>query len=482
MTAEQFTPTAEQLAIIEAATSTEDNLQISALAGAAKTSTLVLIAEALASTTILCLAFNKKIATEMQERLPTNCTAMTLNSLGHRIWAQTIGKRLVLNTKKTYELVSAAIEALPPKDEKNHAYETMADIMRMVDSAKTAGYVPDGHFPNTKPLMGDDEIYAWFDDEPTDTQWDIIRSVTIESIARGLRGEIDFNDQILLPAIFPVSMPVYPLVLVDEAQDLSALNHRILRKLVKKRLIAVGDECQAIYGFRGAHEDSMRLLQETFSTRRLFLSISFRCPIAVVEAARWRAPMMKYPDWAKPGSVTSLPKWTADSIPDDAAIICRNNAPLFRTALRLLKAGRYPQIIGNDVGKALLKILRKFGPLSTPQESVLVSIQNWKQERLTKTRSPGSIHDQAECLTLFAEQGKDLGDAIAYAEHIFNSQGPILLMTGHKSKGLEFPDVFILDQHLLRLEDGGQDRNVKYVMQTRAKNSLTYIETEGWQG
>ena len=83
--------------------------------------------------------------------------------------------------------------------------------------------------------------------------------------------------------------------------------------------------------------------------------------------------------------------------------------------------------------------------------------------------------DQAECLMLFAEQGQELGDAIAYAEHIFASQGPIMLMTGHKSKGLEFNNVFILDQHLIR--DEGQDRNLRYVMQTRTKDTLTYINT-----
>ena len=91
-----FTPTPEQLRIISAASSTPDNLIISALAGAAKTSTLVLIAEALPKTSILCISFNKKIATEMKERLPANCTSMTLNSLGHRVWGDTLGKRLAL--------------------------------------------------------------------------------------------------------------------------------------------------------------------------------------------------------------------------------------------------------------------------------------------------------------------------------------------------------------------------------------------------
>lgn len=471
-----MTPTPEQEAIVAAATTTEDNLIISALAGAAKTSTLVLIAQALPQTSILCLAFNKKIAEEMTERLPSNCVAMTLNSLGHRVWGQTLGKRLVLNTKKTYELVKSHIEAMPKGDNKTHAFESMADIMRMIDLAKASGWVPDNHFPNAKPVVDDLEVFNLFEEEPTDVQWEIIQAVYVEGLKQALRAQIDFNDQILLPAVFHCTFPQFPLVLVDEAQDLSPVNHRILQKLAKRRLIAVGDECQAIYGFRGADENSMTFLREKFSMRQLSLSISFRCPSSVVNHARWRAPNMQSPSWAKIGEVRTLKSWGPADIPDNAAILCRNNAPLFRTALRLLRAGRYPRILGNDIGKNLLKILKKFGPSNTPKASVLSAIDQWREEKLKKTRSPGSIEDQAECLRLFAEQGKDLGDAIAYAEHIFESQGPILLMTGHKSKGLEFDDVFILDEHLIK--DEGQDRNIRYVMQTRAKNTLTYIRSD----
>ena len=66
-----FTPTQEQLDIIAAATDTSDNLIISALAGAAKTSTLELIANALPDVNIITLAFNKAIAEEMKSRLPS---------------------------------------------------------------------------------------------------------------------------------------------------------------------------------------------------------------------------------------------------------------------------------------------------------------------------------------------------------------------------------------------------------------------------
>lgn len=474
----EFTPTEEQLAIVDAAKNSNDNLLVSALAGAAKTSTLVLIAEAQKSKPMLCLAFNKKIATEMEERLPGNCTSKTLNGLGHAAWGSFLGKRLILNTKKTYDLVLGEIQALRGED-KDFMYSVMSETMKMVDSAKTAGYVPTGRYELAKGLMDDDELFNWFDEEPDELQFKIIKSVYLASMDKAMKGEIDFNDQILMPTVMPAQFPQFPVVLVDEAQDLSALNHKMLRKIAKGRLIAVGDECQAIYGFRGAHQDSMRLLQETFNMKKLILSISFRCPQSIVKHAQWRAPHMRWPEWAKEGVINTKATWDNTTIPDHAAVICRNNAPLFRMAMRLLKAGRYPQLIGNDIGKSIVKQMRKFGVPQIPQDQVFIAINSWKEEKLKKSRSPGSVHDQAACMMVFAEQGRDLGEAIAYAEHIFASNGPIQLMTGHKSKGLEFEDVFILDRKLINIQEG-QEKNLLYVMQTRSKNTLTYIETEGY--
>lgn len=88
-----YAPSEEQVAVVNAAVSTKENLLISALAGAAKTSTLKLLAHALPDVNMICLAFNKAIATEMAAELPSNCTSMTLNSLGHRVWGQYVRTR-----------------------------------------------------------------------------------------------------------------------------------------------------------------------------------------------------------------------------------------------------------------------------------------------------------------------------------------------------------------------------------------------------
>lgn len=472
-----FTPTAEQQLIIDNARNTANNIIISALAGAAKTSTLVMLAEALPDVSMLCLAFNKKIATEMTERLPANCTAMTLNSLGHRTWAEAIGKRLTLDTKKNYDLLSMFVQKLSKK-EQEIAYEEFSDTLKLIEMSKSCGHIPDNKFKQAKRLMSNQDFFDHLEDEPSALQERLIIEVATASIEQGLGGKIDFSDQILLPTLFPAMFPSYPLVLIDEAQDLSALNHATLRKMVKRRLIAVGDSNQAIYGFRGAHEDSMNMLQRQFNMTSFTLSISFRCPISVVKAAQWRAPHMRWPEWAIEGEVKHFTEWNASTVPQTAAIICRNNAPLFNMAIKLLKNGRYPQIIGNDIGKYLLKVMKKFGKGTMERAQVMVAISEWAEEKKKKTRNPAKIDDQAACLRIFADQGDTLSDALAYAEHLFASQGPIQLMTGHKAKGLEFDTVFILDKHLIRVEEGKQEPNLLYVCQTRAKRALYYVESE----
>lgn len=480
------TPTPEQTAIIDAATSSTDNLIVSALAGAAKTSTLVMLADALAAEQprmeILCLAFNKKIAVEMAERLPPTCKSMTLNSLGYRTWANALGhSRLNVNFKKGFEIMQAVIEEQTSGDRKE-LYPQMGELMRVVSFGKACGYVPTGEWEDrAKRLMDDGDFFSHIEQKLSSLEEDVVRECSIRSIKAALKGECDFDDQILMPTVFGGAFPLFKLTLVDEAQDLSALNHAMLRKICgTRRLIAVGDQCQAIYGFRGAHEDGMAELKRKFEMRELTLTTSFRCAKSVVAAAQWRAPLMRAPDWAVEGSVTHVTRWTAADLASDAAIICRNNAPLFALAIKLLKAGRPAELGGKDIVQVITKVMSKFGDQRMAQLEVLDNIDSWlaKEKAKTKPRAHGSLEDRAECMRIFALQGDTLGDALHYARHIADLHSPLKLLTGHKSKGLEFETVYFLDQQLVR--DEGQDINLRYVIITRAKRDLVYITSDGY--
>jgi len=274
---------------------------------------------------------------------------------------------------------------------------------------------------------------------------------------------------------------------VDEAQDLSPLNHAMLRKLVVNRLIAVGDPNQSIYAFRGAMTSSMARLRDTFNMREMTLSVSFRCPQEVVRRAWFRVPHMRWAEWAIPGEVQTLSVWDAEGIPDGAAIICRNNAPLLKTAMDLIRAGRGVQVIGQDIGPGLIKILKGLGDESMNQEDTIDAINRWETERLSKTRAKATTADRADCLRVFTTFGPTLGSAIAHAEHIFKSQGPVQLLSGHKAKGLEWGTVYHLDpwripsSYAESPEEIEQELNVRYVIETRAKERLFLVNREDFR-
>jgi DNA helicase-2/ATP-dependent DNA helicase PcrA len=475
----KFTPTAEQLAITEAASASTTNMAVVARAGAAKTSTLIMIAEALPTTDILCLAFNKKIAEEMTERLPANCEAKTLHGLGFAAWRGFIPARINVSPRKVYQLLRLAIDQLPPED-KEEAFGCMAETLDFINKGKQVGYLPDACKGHWRALMGDDDFFLTLPMEPTPLQVALVQDVSAQSFKDALRGEIDFDDMIMCPALCQVSWPTPSLTLIDEAQDLSSINHHILKKIVKKRrIIAVGDPLQAIYGFRGAYSDSIERLIDLFGMDEYRLTISFRCSLSVTQNVKWIAPDMRSPEWAAVGAVKRPLEWEVADIHEGDAVICRNNAPLFRMALLLIEHDKLPEISGRDLAAPLTKLMDKLGKPPMPRLAALDSLADWEEKEVKRARKGaiGGIRDKAECVRIMLEKTATLGEAAKYLKHLLARDGRIKLMTGHKSKGLEFDNVFFLNSDLCRI-DRDQDANVKYVIETRAKDTLTYINME----
>jgi DNA helicase II / ATP-dependent DNA helicase PcrA len=483
--------TEEQCAIIDyARENREVNLLINALAGAAKTSTLRFLCKYLPIEPTLSLAFNKRIADEMALVLPGHVRCATMNSVGHRVWGSVIGRKLTLDTKKNYNLVKASIEGLRGRAAKEAAYDIMGDLMKTVSRAKLTGYVPAG-ITMGKSLLNGSDFFGGLDEEPDDWFCQIVNDALAQGIRQAYAGLIDFDDQIYMPTLFGGSFPQHARVMGDEAQDFSPLNQAMIERLVgpNTQLMAVGDPWQSIYAFRGADTASMSWLATRFAMHEMTLSVSFRCPIEVVKNAHWRVPHMKWPAWAKPGHVEKLGEWDAKCIPDNSAIICRNNAPLLSCALALLRAGRGVHLVGTDLGPQLIRALKKLSSdMQMSQEKVYEAINLWEEEKLRRARNAGVIADKAECLRVFAKFGPTLGGAIAYAERIFSEKGPIQLLSGHKAKGLEWDTVYHLDPQRIPSpwskegEALEQEYNVKYVIETRAKNSLFFVRLDNFNG
>lgn len=463
--------TSEGAAVIECVKTTTANVMVEAYAGCGKTTLLEAAASALGSKPILYLVFNKKNATEASARMPYTVETRTFNSIGHRIWAGAIYKRLTVDFKKTGNILKEVINGLPRHQQKE-ASRSWDAVITGVGLAKSVGYRP-ASYPQAASLCGAGAFHSLLDEVPTDLTTDLIDAVLTQSIRLAYAGTIDFNDQVYMPALFPATCPAFPNVLVDEYQDLSPTNHALLAKLATRRLIGVGDPYQNIYGFRGAQAGGMSQAKQAYGMTILPLSLSFRCPEEIVKHVHWHVPRFRA---AKSGGSVSLPTSLGiNDIPESAAIICRNNAPLLRCALQFLNNGRSVSVAGSDIGTRLVNTMRKLGPEDTARAGVLTLIADWLAPKLAAESK--SAEDLAACMLCFANHGDSLGQAIRYAEHLFAQAGSVHFTTGHKAKGLEWDHVIHLDPHLVRNKPTDQNKNLDYVISTRSANTLVEIDS-----
>ena len=459
-------PTAEQEEIIDLAPAKE-NLQITAYAGTGKTATLRMLAEKLDGPILYC-AFNKRIIEEAEELKDFPGECRTLNSIGHRVWSKTIPGRVTINAKKTYDIFKQVVKGYS-KDDGKALWDAYSEIAEAVGLAKAAGYIPSGIHKQARRLAGEE---FW---STTSCSVLLQRSCVDEILSLSIRsayeGGCDFDDQLYMPTLFGGSFPRFPVVMVDEEQDLNAVNHEMIRKLIRGgRLISVGDPFQSIYGFRGAVQNGMQTNRERFRMDSRTLSVSFRCPSEIVRNARWRVPKFK---WNRAGGrVEILRQLELSGLPENVAIICRNNAPLFKVALSLLSCGRPCRVAGSDIGPKLVNSLRRLGEPTLSRSAISGAIDEW----VCKRSSSKSAQDMADCMQIFAQESRNLAEAIARAEFVLRQDGPITLITGHKAKGLEWETVYHLDPWLIG--DSEQEQNLRYVIQTRAREAYFEIDSK----
>ena len=133
-----------------------------------------------------------------------------------------------------------------------------ADIYtRCVNTGRPVSEVVTASFPWCAPFTG--QLAGLF------------RAYTARKRARHL---LDFDDLLLLwqaaladPVAGPVLRGMFDAVLVDEYQDVNAVQASIVRLLQPdgKQLTCVGDDAQAIYGFRGADPAHLRQLATDYA-------------------------------------------------------------------------------------------------------------------------------------------------------------------------------------------------------------------------
>ena len=492
---------------------------VEAVAGSGKTTTAVKAMELIPATKrVLFLAFNKSIAEELGARAPKHADVRTLNGLGHRAWMSFAG-RVQLEPDKTRAIME---EHLSEFEKRKYG----AAVRKLVSVAKSQGLVPAG-IRRAKGLIEDTD-QNWFDlldhfdiepcNEPTDAD-----DMAVIELARKVVGigcehlnVIDYDDQLYLPVAFGVSPPKYDWVFVDEAQDLSPVQWRLVemaraeasirRRAPEEvsfagdrpaqgrgRIVAVGDSRQAIYGWRGADSNSMANFKKRTGATSLALSICYRCPKSHIAMAQAIVPQIQAAETADAGEVANFGlKWEAKDFQNDDLIICRNSAPLVKAAYRILAQKVAVRILGRDLGTGLVNLIRKLKPRST--DDLIERLQSWREKEVARLQrkdpdaTSEKIDDKVDTIMTFIEMFPNKGpDGICREiENLYsdNTQGILTLSTVHKAKGLEANRVYILNQELMPSRQAKkpwqveQEANLRYVALTRAKAYLGFIEID----
>lgn len=446
------------------------NTQVDALAGTGKTSTIVegFYYVPPKKNSLMC-AFNKSIQTELESRAPEGVTVLTLHALGYAACRKRFPRLGQPDKKK----LDGYIEA--EKGNEPETADLRYELAKAVSLAK-------GYLASTPA-----EIDPILDRHDVDTCGEaregfITSVIKVMNATKNDTNRVDFDDMIWLPNVLGLKLDKHDYVFIDEAQDLNLAQINLALSSVSEngRIISVGDEHQAIYGFRGADSNAIQNIVDRMGSKRLPLSVTYRCARSIVDLAKTLVPSLEAAPGAEEGMVSTIGSNQIESLvkPGDF-ILSRVNAPLIKWCLTLLKARIPANIQGRDMGKNLMAMIKK--SKATDVDMFLDWLNQYQEmeaaRMIAAKRDPAVLYDKVECLQVLCEGTKTLGDVKNNIDKLFHDgdeKDRVILSSTHKAKGLERDRVFMLAD-TYRTGKTQEETNLTYVAYTRAKKELYLV-------
>lgn len=497
-----FTPSPYQQAYFDWMMHSTGSAVVIAGPGSGKTTTLV---EGLPLVPrgkyVQMFAFNSAIAKTLKARIAdlgekrgfdmTRMRASTFHSVGFGAICKFLGKRpdqVETDKNKMRTIVRSWLG-----EDEQELYG--AFICKLVGLAKGEGIgalVPDTE-ERWYTLIQYHDLYLDSLEADEVTAVRLARQLLVKSNEAGKVGHIDFDDQLYLPLLWKLRLFQNDWVFVDEAQDTNPVR-RAMAKLALRpggRLVAVGDPRQAIYGFTGASHDALDLIKREFSCKELYLTVCYRCSVAVVEQVRTLADAIEVAPGARQGKVSELPmKEALGILTDRDAVLCRNTAPLMEAAFQLIAAGRGCTVAGRDIADGLVNLIKKMKAKTI--EGLEEKLRLFEEREVSKHMAKGEeqkaegVTDRTACITIviknLSENDRTIPKLITKLESLFDEKGNVLtLSTVHKAKGKEWENVAILRPDLMpsrfaRQEwQQAQEVNLQWVAWSRPMNELIFL-------
>jgi superfamily I DNA/RNA helicase len=475
------------------------NAIVEAVAGSGKSTTIIEAMKLVKGSSIF-LAFNKAIADELKAK---GVNARTFHSL---VFSPVMRARGAQNPEmnKLRKLVQEyttvdgimkhengidQIACFTPRSAK--VYGRFAERLVGLARQQGMGFLTENVPASWKAICDHHDIAP--DDESATVEQGISYAMSLLEWSNA-SDMVDFDDMLYFAVRDNIRLPRFDFVFVDEAQDTNLIQREILRKIMMEgsRIIAVGDPSQAIYGFRGADAQSLSAIAEEFNAVTLPLSISYRCPQAVVKyAQQWVSHIQAAPN-APEGLVQHHEQdWEPSMFLPNDLVICRKSAPLLQLAFKCIRANIPVQVLGKEIGDGLKALIKKMNARDLPQLGI--KLQNYMMREVEAARAEDNdakvemITDKVGCILFLIDGLREDRRSIAFLEqgidYLFKDKDKcVKLCTIHKSKGLEAERVFWLNRNECPAQwarkewQKVEEINLCYVAATRAKRELHMIE------
>jgi ATP-dependent DNA helicase RecQ len=299
-------------------------------------------------------------------------------------------------------------------------------------------------------------------------------------------------------------------LVIDEAQDMDANEFRLIKELMlqneEMRVIAVGDDDQNIYEFRGSSSKYLEQFIIEQNARKIELIENFRSKANIVEftnqfVRRINHRLKKIPIIANTSDngQVKIVKHSSNNLIEElvksvintdltgtTCVLTNTNFEALQIEGLLLNKGMLAKLIQSNDGFSLYNLLelRYFiTQLDFSEDKYIISEDKWKAAKRSlwnKYRGSSKIDI---CINIIKEfessnpKKKYRSDFEVFVkesllEDFVNIKGEtIFVSTIHKAKGKEFDNVFIMLDRFY--PDSEEKKRQLYVAMTRAKNSLT---------
>ena len=338
----------------------------------------------------------------------------------------------------------------------------------------------------------------------------------------GRVGSIEKSDEILKSAIEKIrngevenSRITKVVLVIDEAQDIDSREYELINVLIDRnddlRVIAVGDDDQNIFSFRGSDSKYMEQLMNKENAAKYELLDNYRSKNNLVKFSDQFVRTINHrlktlpvvSKFSENGSIKivhyqsenlSTPlvnDIVSTDLSGSTCVLTRNNIDaLYITGLLNSKGFRAKLIQTNDGFnlKNILEVRSLIEILKNDDDSPSISDEKWESTKTEISRRYSKSSNLDLCKSIIREfesantRIKYKSDLEVFIQEskledfLGSDNETIFVSTMHKAKGREFDNLFImLDKFDVTRDD---EKRLLYVAMTRAKQNLT-IHTNG---